>query len=86
MPNYKPPHSDWVERHGATPIESIPHGTEDDITEKMKGTVHGDWVQMGNVLICRKCPNHHQTEPIPTEYLLKGTDNKGLPILEKLKL
>lgn len=76
---------DWYTRMGAKPPESIPHGTEEDITANLSGTVHGDWVQMGNTLICRKCPNHHQTEPIPVDRFLAGTDDRGYPILTKLK-
>lgn len=74
----------WYQRHGVKEPESIPHGTEENITAKLSGTVHGEWIQMGNTLICRKCPNNHSTEPIPVDRILIGTDDNGLPILKKL--
>lgn len=76
---------DWYQRNGVKSPESILHGTEEDITAKLSGTVHGAWQQMGNRLICTKCPNHHMTDPIPIDRLLMGTDNDGLPILAKIK-
>lgn len=76
----------WYQRNGVEPPEHIPHGVEEDITEKMKGTVHGAWQQRGNRLICTKCPNHHMTDPIPIDRILTGTDNNGLPILKKLAI
>lgn len=78
----------WYEAHGVENPKHEPHLTEDrleEIFDKMRApNVHGNWKQKGNILECHKCPNVHATEPIDPNYLLTGTDSKGLPMLRKL--
>lgn len=78
----------WYERHGVAEPEHIPHGlTDDELEAKFKeireNTVHGGWKQQGTYIWCTACPQQHG-DNIPVDYLLQGTDDKGLPILKKL--
>ena len=73
-------YEDW----GVEPPSHEPHGTEAQLAEVMAQPVkHGNWVQMGNIIECRACPNPH-SDRIGVEYLLTGTDEKGLPVLTKI--
>lgn len=45
----------------------------------------GPWKQRGNH-IYREGEGLHYGSRIPPNYILKGTDAKGMPILEKIKL
>lgn len=90
MKNFQTPKEpgDWYERHGVAPPEHIPHGLTDEQLEQKfaeirEATVHGGWKQKGNYIWCTKCPNQHG-DTISVDYLLQGTDKKGLPILTKL--
>lgn len=79
--------NNWYDRNGVERPEHIPFMTEEEMERKFAeiraNTVHGDWKQEGNRLTCNKCnPKHSDT--IPTDYLLQGTDERGLPILKKL--
>jgi hypothetical protein len=80
----------WFDRNGVERPKHDPHLTEEELAKTFerlrKETVHGDWLQDGNRLVCRKCNPQHASEPIPTEYLLMGTDSKGLPILKKIDI
>lgn len=70
---------------GQPPPESTPHGTEADIEAHLKsqfGRGHL-WHQQGNVIFCTSCPFRHGAS-VPTNYLLTGTDKKGLPIFKRL--
>lgn len=77
----------WYEHHGLKPPEHIPFMTEEEMERKFAeiraNTKHGGWKQQGNFIWCTKCPNQHG-DSIPVEYLLKGTDAAGLPILTKI--
>lgn len=41
-------------------------------------------VPVGPQLVCKSCPYEHGYF-IPPEYVFRGMDSKGLPILEKLR-
>ena len=77
----------WYDRIGVDRPEHIPFMTEEELEKKFRNiresTIHGNWKQQGNYLFCTKCPNQHG-DFISPSYLLKGTDDKGLPILEKI--
>lgn len=79
---------DWYTRHGVDKPEHIPFMTEEELEEQFAKirakTKHGKWTQMGNRLTCNNCIPPHTSEPIPVNYLLQGTDDKGMPILTKL--
>jgi hypothetical protein len=82
--------NNWYDRNGVARPQHDAHLTEDEIQkafDKLRAeTVHGNWIQVGNRLTCQKCNPPHTSEPIPTNYLLQGTDDKGLPILKKLDI
>lgn len=70
-----------------TPPLHIPHGgTVEEIADKyaFRGK-HGPWRQEGNMIIC-KCLLGTHASPIPTDYILEGTDEDGKPMLRKIEL
>lgn len=83
MNRYYHPDTDFIRKLGATPPTAQTHGTEDDIAQRLKPLKPNSWRLEGNKLIS-------QTEmgvlvqTIPTDYICRGTDDKGLPILEKI--
>jgi hypothetical protein len=78
------PEDKIYEEWGVTPPDRQPHGTETDIQYQMlRPITHGKWTQKGNTIVCGLCPMPHSAT-IPVDFILKGTDDKGLPILEKL--
>lgn len=81
--------NNWYDRNGVARPEAIPFLTEEELERKFAeiraNTVHGDWKQEGNIITCNRCSPSHSA-PIPTEYLLQGTDDKGLPILKKIDI
>ena len=79
----------WFDRNGVPRPDHIPFLTEEELEKKFKEiretTVHGGWKMQGNYLFCTKCQFQHG-DFIAPEYILQGTDNKGLPILKKIDL
>lgn len=77
----------WYDRHGISRPTHIPFMTDEELEKKFaqirSSTVHGNWTQQGNRLTCNKCELRH-SDIIPTNYLLQGTDERGLPIFKKL--
>ena len=73
------------EKWGKRPPSSEPHGTEEDIRNNMKQLLPNQWRLEGNILK-GKTQMGELVQRIPTDYILKGTDERGLPILEKIKL
>lgn len=76
----------WYDKVNKARPTHIPHGTSaDDIHKHMKKLQPSKWRQEGNRLI-------GETEAgtivqfIPTDVQLKGTDEQGLPILERIVL
>lgn len=65
--------------------ETITHGTEDDIRDKLVKLKPTVWRQEGNKLI-GKTQMGTLVNFIPTDYILQGTDEDGNPILEKLDI
>lgn len=73
------------EELGLTPPESIKHLTEDELRDMLKVKSSHRWSQRGNILHCTCEIGSHSTR-IPTNQILQGTDEKGLPILKKIAL
>lgn len=74
-------YEDW----GVEPPTRESHGNVDDIAAALAAKqVRHEWRQQGSRLFCIACPNEHGTEGVFTNYLLQGTDAKGLPILKKV--
>jgi len=82
---YYHPDTDWFVKHHLTPPTSVSHGLEEDVISKIKTLKVLSWHLEGNRLMA-------QTEAgpmmqiIPTDYVCEGMDDKGLPILTKIKL
>lgn len=76
--------SDWYARNNVRPPEQIKHGLSiDDIVEKLKPLELKNWRQEGNRLIADSDVGE-VVNPLPANYILTGTDDKGLPIFKKL--
>lgn len=74
---------EMYERWGKTPPTSEPHGTPEEIAKNMVKLKPTSWRQEGNKLI-GETPMGPLVQFIPTDMLLMGTDEKGLPILQKM--
>lgn len=72
------------EKWKKTPPSVAEHGTEAEIKEKMTKLMPNSWRLEGNKLI-GDTDVGPLVQLIPTDYILKGTDKKGLPIFEKIK-
>lgn len=70
-------------RWGKELPEHIPHGTDDDIRSKLKPLLPHSWKLKGNVLI-GQTEMGELVQKIPTSYILKGVDERGLPVFEKV--
>lgn len=70
-------------------IETIVQGvSEEDLAklreEAFQKAQHHRWYMQGGFLKCHGCPHPHGTF-IGNEYILKGVDHEGKPILDKWK-
>lgn len=61
------------------------HGTEQELSENMKQLLPSEWRLEGNKLI-GKTEMGELVQTIPTDYILEGTDSKGLPKFRKVVL
>ncbi len=74
---------DFYRKLDIAPPSIAEHGTEEDIREKLVPMMPKQWRQEGNQLIGEtEAGTHSQT--IPTNKLLIGTDDKGLPIFRDI--
>lgn len=73
------------QKWGKTPPSHDPHGTPEDIRANLRKLLPTKWTLEGNRLMGMTEAGPY-CQFIPTDYILKGTDKKGLPILEKIKL
>lgn len=73
------------ERWGKTPPSSQSHGTEDEIRANLTKLQPKNWVLEGNQLkgVTDWGP---LVQTIPSNYICVGTDEDGLPKLQKIKL
>lgn len=68
--------------YGLTPPQVISHQVVDEeLHKKFEKSNEHKWFQQGSMIKCKCMGNEHGTA-IPTNKILKGTDGKGLPILE----
>lgn len=80
----QPPKPTKWERLGIEPPEVTNHGvTPDDIRAQMQPAKCWNWRLEGNTLHC-DTDLGPMTQTISTDYILRGTDEKGLPILVKV--
>jgi hypothetical protein len=82
---YYHPDKDWFVKHDLTPPASISHGNEDEILKNIQSMKVKSWHLQGNKLI-GEADAGRVMQTIPTDYICKGTDKNGLPILEKVVL
>jgi len=61
------------------------HGTEDDIASKLVPMMPNKWKLAGNQLIA-ETENGTHVQTIPTDYILTGTDEKGMPIFKRIDI
>ena len=73
------------DRWGVRRPEHIPHGTAEDIRANLKRLETTNWRLEGNKLIA-DTDQGPLVQFIPTNYVCRGTDEQGLPILDKLEL
>lgn len=72
-------------------IERTSQNTDIDISSREEVLdnfrLHGNhnWTQRGIAIECTLCPNHHGFF-VPPDVLLKGIDEGGRPILEKINI
>lgn len=70
---------------GQAPAKHLPHGTDQEIRDQLVPMKITKWRQEGNKLIGESDVGR-VVNPIPTNMMLKGTDDKGMPILVKLDI
>lgn len=85
MPKYYHPDTDFFVKRNLPAPTAVPHGFDEDIREKLKAQKPTEWRLEGNKLI-GKTEMGDVAQYIGTDYILKGTDENGLPILEKIVL
>lgn len=86
MSNYFHPDADYYRKVlGVEPPVATPHLTEDEIKQNMKPMLPGRWRAEGNQLIA-ETENGTHVQTIPTDQLLVGTDDKGMPIFKRIVL
>jgi len=71
------------EKLGITPAKVTPHGSDKDISEYLKPEMPTTWRQVGNQLI-GESEKGQFSQTIPTNKLLIGSDEKGLPIFKDI--
>lgn len=76
----------WYDKMGRARPTHISHGINlDDIDQHMKKLQPNSWRLEGNKLI-GQTDMGPLVQFIPTDYILKGTDDEGLPIFERVVL
>lgn len=71
------------EQMGITPPRVTPHGNDRDIRDYLTPEMPTRWIQEGNQLI-GESEKGRFVQTIPTNKLLVGTDEKGLPIFKDI--
>lgn len=82
---YEHEDAEFYRKLKVAPPSVTPHGTDEDIRDKLRPVKTWGWTLMGNQLTAQT-DQGPLTQTIPTGYICKGTDDKGLPILEKIVL
>ena len=70
---------------GIDPPTRDPHGTLDEISDKMLKLMPHSWKLEGN-LLKGQTEMGELVQRIPTDYILIGTDSKGLPKFQKIDI
>jgi hypothetical protein len=75
----------FYRKHGKAPPKHFEHGTEDDIKDNMVLLKPKQWRMEGHTLIAETEHGTH-VQNIPTDQILIGTDDDGLPVFRKVVL
>ena len=76
----------WFDKQGKARPGTTAHGvTSDNINEHMRKLMPNKWRLEGNKLI-GETEMGPLVQTIPTDVILAGTDDKGLPIFAQVKL
>lgn len=75
----------WFDRMGKQRPTSDAHGTPEEIRANLRRVQTTNWKLEGNVLTA-DTDQGPLVQTIPTNYICKGTDDDGLPILVKLSV
>lgn len=81
---YYHPQSDFYNKLKLPVPEAIAHGTEKDISELLEKLEPKSWRLEGNRLIA-ETDQGTLVNLIPTDRIMTGTDDKGLPVFAKIK-
>ena len=74
----------WFRKQGKTPPEHISHEmTPDDIKDKVQPLKPTNWRQEGNLLKA-DTEMGELVQVLPTDRILTGTNDQGLPILKRI--
>lgn len=76
----------FYEKLGVEPPKSDSHYTEEQLERLFEQQAQRQghiWQQRGSRVTCTSCPFEHAFN-VPTDMILQGTDEKGMPILKKL--
>lgn len=82
--DYRPPNSKWFEDHNLDPPETIQHGLDVDIRQELKTLKVSNWRMEGPGNLIGDTEHGRLVQQIDPSYICKGTDDQGLPILEKI--
>lgn len=78
----------WFDQHGLERPTHLPHGVKDTyenpLSEQLVRLKCSNWRLEGNLLICDTDQGTLSQMLKGTDWLCKGTDDKGLPILTKI--
>jgi len=83
---YHHPQEDMFRKFGVPLPTASTHGTEDSIRNSLERLVPNKWTLEGNMLIGETVEGHRIAQTIPTDYICRGSDAAGLPLLEKIVL
>lgn len=74
----------WLDRVGQPRPKHEEHGTEEDIAKNLQVTRPSNWRLIGNELTA-DTPMGTFSHLIPTDYIMSGLTDQGLPVLTKIK-
>lgn len=85
MSKYYHPDTDFYRKLDVPLPTADAHGTEEEIRKNMKQLLPNEWRLEGNRLI-GQTEMGPLVQHIPTDYILEGTDEKGLPKFKRVVL
>lgn len=83
---YYHPDTDAFRKLGVEAPRAQAHGTEEYIQSRMEPLKVNKWELKGNTLIGTTEEGVRMAQQIPTDLILTGVDEQGMPILQKIEL